>query len=84
MVSEGAIGAENGPTWCFPVPAQNVSELRNWRVSPVRNNRQIVHVRVRYWYVDEKDRATGSPMTYYPKFTCERRRGQWRIFSEES
>ncbi|QAY78926.1 hypothetical protein [Sphingosinicella sp. BN140058] len=60
-----------------------VSELRDWRVSPERNRRQVVRVRVRSWHVDADGRATGLAMTERPKYTCERRSGQWRIFSKE-
>jgi hypothetical protein len=60
-----------------------VSELRDWRISPVSNDRQTVRVRERYWYVDANERATGLPMTARLKYTCERRGGQWRIFSKE-
>lgn len=84
---DGFVGSHRRGKWSDiqlngPCP-KYVSELRNWRVSRVRSGRQVVSVSVRYWDVGANDRATGSPKTDHAKYTCERRGGQWRIFSKE-
>jgi uncharacterized lipoprotein YmbA len=49
----------------------------------VIENRQIVTVKEIGRRVDMDGRYTGEYMVAKARYVCERRRGQWRIFSKE-
>lgn len=57
--------------------------LREWRPGTVRGNRQIVGVKSITRRVDLEGRYSGDYMVAVLRYTCERRAGRWRIFSEE-
>ncbi|HET6525616.1 hypothetical protein [Sphingopyxis sp.] len=56
---------------------------REWRISDVIQNRQIVTVKEIVRRVDMDGRYTGEYTVSKARYVCERRRGQWRIFSKE-
>jgi hypothetical protein len=57
--------------------------LREWQVAPVRGNRQIVSVKEITRRVDFDGQYTGDYSVNKVTYTCERRGGQWRIFSQD-
>lgn len=57
--------------------------LREWRPEAVRGNRQIVRVKSITRRVALDGHYSGDYMVAKERYTCERRAGSWRIFSQE-
>ena len=57
--------------------------LREWQVMPIRGNRQMVNVKEITRRADFDGQFTGDYSVHKATYACERRRGQWRIFSKE-
>jgi hypothetical protein len=55
--------------------------LREWRPGPVYGDRQVVRVKSIIRRVD--GRYTGDYTVAKMRYTCQRRAGKWRIFSQE-
>lgn len=65
-----------------PCPKYSTT-LREWRPDPVAGNRQTIRLKVISRKVAFDGRYSGDYMVTKETFTCERRDGQWRIFSQE-
>jgi hypothetical protein len=56
--------------------------LREIRVSPIVGNRQVARLKVILMRVNVDGDFTGSYQVTKQVYTCERRNGQWRLFSQ--
>jgi hypothetical protein len=65
-----------------PCPKYSTT-LREWRRGPVRGNRQVVGVKAISRRVAFDGRYSGDYTVSRARYVCERRAGQWRIFSQE-
>lgn len=57
--------------------------LREWRPGPVHRGRQIVTVKAITRRADSYGRYSGEYTVTKLRYTCQRRAGKWRIFSQE-
>lgn len=65
-----------------PCPKYSTTS-REWRISDIIKGRQIVTVKEIVRRVDMDGRYNGEYTVSKSRYTCERRGGQWRIFSKE-
>lgn len=65
-----------------PCPKYSTTS-REWRVYDIVKDRQIVTVKEIVRRVDMDGRYTGEYTVSKARYTCDRRRDQWRIFSKD-